>query len=152
MVWEGLQVQRLCARSLDWEVISRALGHLKPEGKTNETALRRTYNTHDRIDTKERRAALTNWHYVLIKQGWVIWIPFEARSLFFMNLIWLSDWFPPKANRRGGICQPWLAAWLCSSTIRVRRAISFMRSTPPWGSSIKQGAVVIGLLWTPEVG
>lgn len=46
---------------------------------------------YDPIDMKERRAVLTGWHNVLIKQGLVIWILSEAKSAFFINLMWSSD-------------------------------------------------------------
>ena len=62
----------LCAKGWDWQVVSRQLGHLKPEDCGLEAKLRAAYDANDPIDMDERRQVLTDWNELLVELGMVI--------------------------------------------------------------------------------
>lgn len=62
----------LCASGWDWQIVSRQLGHLKPEDCGLEAKLRAAYNANDPLDMNERRQLLTEWNELLVELGMVI--------------------------------------------------------------------------------
>jgi integrase len=62
----------LCGAGWDWQIVSRQLGHLKPEDCGLEAKLRAAYNANDPLDMNERRQLLTEWNEMLVELGMVI--------------------------------------------------------------------------------
>ena len=62
----------LCGAGWDWQIVSRQLGHLKPEDCGLEAKLRAAYNANDPLDMEERRRLLTEWNELLVELGLTI--------------------------------------------------------------------------------